>query len=29
VTGHASIPEFRLDTAQIDDLLANLKSLEP
>jgi hypothetical protein len=27
VTGHASMPEFRLDTAQIDDLLANLKSL--
>jgi len=29
VTGHPSKPEFRLDTAQIDDLLANLKSLEP
>jgi cytochrome c len=29
VTGHPSMPEFRLDTAQIDDLLAYLKSLEP
>jgi mono/diheme cytochrome c family protein len=27
VTGHPSMPEFRLDGAQIDDLLAYLKSL--
>jgi len=29
VTGHPSMPEFRLDGAQIDDLLAYLRSLEP
>ena len=28
VTGHPSMPEFRLDPAQINDLLAYLKSLE-
>jgi cytochrome c len=27
VTGHPSMPEFKLDGAQIDDLLAYLKSL--
>jgi cytochrome c len=29
VTGHPSMPQFRLDVAQINDLLAYLKSLEP
>jgi mono/diheme cytochrome c family protein len=29
VTGHPSMPEFRLDVAQINDLIAYLKSLEP
>jgi cytochrome c len=28
VTGHPSMPEFRLDVAQINDLIAYLKSLE-
>jgi cytochrome c len=28
VTGHPSMPEFRFDTAQINDLLAYLKTLE-
>ena len=28
VTGHPSMPEFRLDVAQIKDLIAYLKSLE-
>lgn len=28
VTGHPSMPEFQLDPAQINDLLAYLKSLE-
>lgn len=28
VTGHPSMPEFQLDGAQIDDLLAYLKTLE-
>lgn len=28
VTGHPSMPEFQLDVAQIDDLLAYLRSLE-
>lgn len=28
VTGHPSMPEFRLDPAQIQDLIAYLKSLE-
>lgn len=28
VTGHPSMPEFRLDRAQITDLLAYLRSLE-
>lgn len=28
VTGHPSMPEFQLDSAQIDDLLAYLKTLE-
>lgn len=28
VTGHPSMPQFTLDIAQIDDLLAYLKSLE-
>jgi cytochrome c len=27
-TGHPSMPEFVLDTAQIDDLIAYLKTLE-
>jgi cytochrome c len=29
VTGHPSMPEFRLEVDQIDDFLAFLKSLEP
>ncbi len=29
VTGHPSMPEFRLDATQINDLLAYLESLEP
>lgn len=29
VTGHPSMPQFRLDVAQINDLMAYLKSLEP
>jgi cytochrome c len=28
VTGHPSMPEFRLDVAQINDLIAYLQSLE-
>jgi cytochrome c len=28
VTGHPTMPEFRLDVAQINDLIAYLKSLE-
>ena len=28
VTGHLSVPEFRLDIAQINDLIAYLQSLE-
>jgi hypothetical protein len=28
VTGHPAMPEFRLDPAQIGDVLAYLKSLE-
>ena len=28
VTGHPSMPQFRLDPAQINDLIAYLKSLE-
>ena len=28
VTGHPSMPEFTLDRAQINDLIAHLKSLE-
>lgn len=29
VTGHPSMPEFRLDVAQIKDLIGYLKTLEP
>jgi mono/diheme cytochrome c family protein len=29
VTGHPTMPEFRLDPAQISDVLAYLKTLEP
>ena len=29
VTGHPSMPQFQLDVAQIGDLIAYLKSLEP
>ena len=29
VTGHPSMPEFRLDPGQIGDVIAYLKSLEP
>ncbi|KAB0267835.1 cytochrome c [Microvirga brassicacearum] len=28
-TGHPSMPEFQLDPAQINDLIAYLKSIEP
>ena len=28
VTGHPNMPQFELDAAQIDDLIAYLKSLE-
>jgi len=28
VTGHPSMPEFRLDPGQVDDVIAYLKSLE-
>ena len=28
VTGHPNMPQFQLDAAQIDDLIAYLKSLE-
>lgn len=28
ITGHPSMPEFRLDAAQINDLIAYLKTLE-
>jgi cytochrome c len=28
VTGHPTMPEFRLDPAQIDDVIAYLKTLE-
>jgi mono/diheme cytochrome c family protein len=29
VTGHPTMPEFTLDAAQVNDLLAYLKGLEP
>jgi mono/diheme cytochrome c family protein len=29
VTGHPSMPQFTLDVAQIDDVIAYLKTLEP
>jgi mono/diheme cytochrome c family protein len=28
MTGHPSMPEFRLDAAQINDVIAYLKTLE-